>query len=369
MVDMKNYKLFIFLFFLSTGFSNLHSAETYEPLALAQRVADHFIETREPKLYYADLLTFYSLLRLAEVTDRTDYNDYVDRWLVAFNEQGPTSPITFRNYEMGGIAGAYRFVQGKYPDDPNVLSQHVDLLINAHPRDDLGVFAHPRQPGGKIWVDCLYAVNPFLSMAAVVLDQPNLHDESIAQYNGMEMQLFNPELNLFHQVKNFGPEGCTSYDTWGRGNGWALIGLVELITYLPDDHPEKSIMIAKLDRSLKALLPLQAESGMWRQNLVTPASYKETSGTGLILYAMATGINRGWLADSYVPAAKKGWSGLADQVDEAGAVHNTCIGTRATCENGIEWFLARPTKVDDPHGFGPVILAAVEIAKLDRKAE
>ncbi len=336
-----------------------------EPVSVAVRVADHFIETRTPKLYYADLLTFYGLLRVAEATGDNDYEGYVDKMIRIFNQTGPTDPITFRNYEMGGIAGAYRFVQGEYPDDPELLPQHVLLLIEEHPRDDMGVFCHPRQEGGKIWVDCLYAVNPFLSMAAVVLDRPELHEESIAQYEGMEAQLYNQELKLFHQVKNFGPEGCTSDDTWGRGNGWALIGLVELIKYLPDDHPRKQDMITKLRVFMDALVPLQAESGMWRQNLVTPTAYEETSGTGLILYAMGMGINEGWLGENYKPVAVKAWNGLAKQVDEAGAVHNTCRGTRADCDDGIDYFLNRPTPVDDPHAFGPVLLAAVEMARLE----
>jgi unsaturated rhamnogalacturonyl hydrolase len=336
-----------------------------EPVSVAVRVADHFITSRTPKLYYADLLTFYGLLRVAETTGDKDYEGYVDKYIRLFNQTGPTDPITFRNYEMGGIAGAYRFIQGKYPDDPDLFPKHVDLLINDHPRDDMGVFCHPRQEGGKIWVDCLYAVNPFLSMAAVVLDRPELHKESIAQYKDMEAQLYNPELKLFHQVKNFGPEGCTSDDTWGRGNGWALIGLAELIKYLPDGHPQKNVMIDKLQIIMNALVTLQAESGMWRQNLITPTSYEETSGTGLILYAMVMGINEGWLSEDYLPVAVNAWNGLAQQVDEKGAVHNTCVGTRAVCDSGVDYFLNRPTKVDDPHAFGPVLLAAVEMARLE----
>ncbi|MBD3375436.1 hypothetical protein GF406_10410 [candidate division KSB1 bacterium] len=336
-----------------------------EPLSVATRVADHYIASRTPRLYYADLLTFYGLLRVAEATGDNDYEGYVDKMIRIFNQTGPTDPITFRNYEMGGIAGAYRFVQGEYPDDPALLPEHVRLLIEEHPRDDMGVFCHPRQKGGKIWVDCLYAVNPFLSMAAVVLDRPELHTESISQYEGMEAQLYDQEIKLFHQVKNFGPEGCTSDDTWGRGNGWALIGLAELIKYLPDEHPKKDVMIDKLQIFMNALVPLQAESGMWRQNLITPTSYEETSGTGLILYAMAMGINEGWLSEDYIPVAVKAWNGLAQQVDEQGAVHNTCVGTRAVCDSGVDYFLNRPTTIDDPHGFGPVLLAAVEMARLE----
>jgi len=35
----------------------------------------------------------------------------------------------------------------------------------------------------------------------------------------------------------------------------------------------------------------------------------------------------------------------------------------STCRDNIEYFLNRPTKVDDPHAFGSVILAAIEFSK------
>jgi hypothetical protein len=234
--------------------------------------------------------------------------------------------LSFENYSMGGLAGAYRCVQKRFPGDTALLRKYAGQLVNEHPRDAGGVFAHPREPGGKIWVDCLMAVCPFLSMAAEVLNEPRLHEESIAQYLGMERALLDPKLGLFHQSRNFGSEGIT-VDTWGRGNGWALLALAELIRWLPENHPRRSAMIGRLERLLSAVGPLQRPSGMWGQNLVTPDSYEETSGTGLILYALAMGLRRGWLPESMGPMARRAWNGLASKVDARGAVHGTCVGT------------------------------------------
>ena len=342
--------------------SSSHSAV---PLRAAQRVADHYIADCAPRLNYADLLTLYGLARLAEVAERKDYDAFVDRTLSRFIQQGQAGPLSFENYSMGGLAGALRCVQGRFPGDPELLRKYADQLVRKHARDQAGVFCHPRLPGEKIWVDCLMAVCPFLSMAAVVLDDESLHEESISQYLGMEKALLDPSLGLFHQVQNFGPAGCRSTDTWGRGNGWALIGLAELIRYLPENHPRREAMIARLRSLLSALKPLQAESGMWRQNLVTPDSYEETSATGLILYALAMGTRRGWLPDSFEPMATRAWRGLAKQVDSQGAVHGTCIGTRGNCDSTLEFYLQRPTRTDDIHSFGPVLLAAVEMHMLN----
>jgi unsaturated rhamnogalacturonyl hydrolase len=162
-------------------------------------------------------------------------------------------------------------------------------------------------------------------------------------------------------VKNFGEPGCRTNDTWGRGNGWALIGLADLLKYLPKDHPKRGDMIGRLRVMMEALAPLQAESGMWRQNLVTAESYEETSGTGLILYALAMGLRNGWLEARFSSMAFNAWRGLVRQVDESGAVHNTCLGTRGNCDDGLEFYLNRLPKIDDVHSFGPVLLSAVEL--------
>lgn len=312
----------------------------------------------EPALYDTHLLTLYGLARFAEVAGRPGADDFVDRTLRSFLAKGPAAPLSFENYSMGGLAGAYRCVQKRFPGDTALLRKYAGQLVKEHPRDAGGVFAHPREPGGKIWVDCLMAVCPFLSMAAKVLNEPRLHEESIAQYLGMERALLDPKLGLFHQSRNFGGPGV-SVDTWGRGNGWALIGLAELIRWLPENHPQRSAMIGRLERLLTAVRPLQRPSGMWGQNLVTPDSYEETSGAGLILYALAMGLRRGWLPESMGPMARRAWNGLASKGDARGAVHGTCVGTLGKTGDPLEYWLNRPARTDDPHGFGPVLLAAV----------
>ncbi len=345
------------------------SADPPEPLALAEKVADHYIATQTPGHHYGHLLTLYGLARVAEASGREDYDSYVDDALAELvKEEVPESPIggSFQNYAMGGLAGIYRYVQGRPHGDEALLRRYVNQLIEEHPRNSEGLFSHPR-PGDRapeerrIWVDCLMAVCPFLSMAAVVLDEPALHEESIQQYVLMEDALFNEELGLFHQSKNFGSVGSVAPDTWGRGNGWALIGLVELIRFLPEEHPEREPMIARLEHMMETLKPLQAPSGLWRQNLVTEDSYEETSGSGLLLYALAMGLRKGWLPDTMKPMAERAWAGLAGTVSYEGAVHGTCVGTLGASDAPLEYWLERPTQTDDSHSFGPVLLAAAEM--------
>lgn len=231
------------------------------PLSVAQRGADHYIASREPALNYADLLTLYGLIRLAEVSGRDDYDAFIDRSLFRLIKAGPATPLSFENYSLGGLPDAYRCVQGRFAGDLKLLRTYVDQLVKEHPR--------------------------------------------------------------------------------------------------------RAAMIRRLRYFCATLRPLQAESGMWRQNLVTPTSYEETSATGLILYALEMGLRKDWLPDSFRPLACRGWRGLAGKVDQHGAVHGTCVSTSAIPGNPLEYYLNRPTKTDDVHSLGPVLLAAVEMHLLE----
>ena len=100
-----------------------------EPLAVAQRVADHYIASRKVRLHYADLLSLYGLMRLAEASGREDYDAFADRTLAELVRRGPSSPLSFENYSMGGLPAAYRCVQGRPAADQTLLRKYVDQLV------------------------------------------------------------------------------------------------------------------------------------------------------------------------------------------------------------------------------------------------
>ena len=147
---------------------------------------------------------------------------------------------------------------------------------------------------------------------------------------------------------------------WARANGWAIMALVELLTVLPKDHPDRPFLIGVLNEHATALRRLQASSGLWHQLLDRPDSYQETSSSAMYVFAMARAVNYGWLSRStYAPVILRGWNGVTTKVNATGQVEGTCIGT------GLGWddtfYLTRPTDVNAAHGYGPIFLAGSEI--------
>ena len=114
---------------------------------------------------------------------------------------------------------------------------------------------------------------------------------------------------------------------WGRGNGFGALGLAELLTVLPPDHPDREAVLDIHRRHLAGLRAQQAADGMWHQIVDVPGSYRETSVTAMTLTAMARGIRLGWLDETYRPVVDRAWRALLAHVLEDGGLVDVCFST------------------------------------------
>lgn len=144
---------------------------------------------------------------------------------------------------------------------------------------------------------------------------------------------------------------------WSRGNGWVLGGLVEILKTLPKNEKKYRPFYMKLFKDMcHRIATLQCKDGFWNSSLLDPDAYPfpETSGTGLFVYALAYGINEGYLPkDEYLPVVKKGWSALVSSVDTEGKV------------GWVQPIGQSPEKIEkhttELYGIGAFLLAACEV--------
>ncbi len=127
---------------------------------------------------------------------------------------------------------------------------------------------------------------------------------------------------LFHHAED-------APTAWGRGNGFAAMGVAETLTTLPANHPDAAALLDVYRRHMGGLRANQAPDGMWRQVVDLPGTYREASVTALTLSAMARGIRLGWLDDSYVPVVERAWRALLAHVVDDGTMVDVCISTGA----------------------------------------
>ncbi len=152
---------------------------------------------------------------------------------------------------------------------------------------------------------------------------------------------------------------------WGRGNGFAALGLTEALSYLPEDHPRRSDVLGMYTRLMDALRLLQRQSGMLPQVLDFPGSYDEFTATCMMGYSVARGLRRGWLPEEYRSTAAMAWQGVAERIDDLGNVVDACASTGV--QETVRDYLDRPAifGYDDRSG-GFALWFAVEMERLAR---
>lgn len=148
---------------------------------------------------------------------------------------------------------------------------------------------------------------------------------------------------------------------WGRGNGFAALGLMEALTSLPSGHPAREQVMTIYRRHMNGLKQMQAPDGMWRQVVDEPGSYREQSVTAMTLTAMARGIRLGWLDESYRPVVERAWRALAARITEDGGIVD--ISTSTGSGPTLRFYLDRAAISGfDDRGGAMGLLAATEMA-------
>ena len=158
-----------------------------------------------------------------------------------------------------------------------------------------------------------------------------------------------------------------TYVPWGRGNGWVLFSLTELLAVMPEDfHMRQQILDMYLDLC-QGYLKLQGENGLWHQVLTHPDSYEETSCTSMFIYSFARGVRFGWIkenAGEYKNAVKKAVDGMTKKcIDVYGNIYGTCAGSHFSFLPDYYKYNLK-TRLNDTHGIGIVLLALVEYLKI-----
>jgi unsaturated rhamnogalacturonyl hydrolase len=153
--------------------------------------------------------------------------------------------------------------------------------------------------------------------------------------------------------------------TWGRGNGFAALGLMEVLTSLPATHPARAKVLAIYQRQMRALQLMQAPDGTWRQIIDDPGSYREESATAMVMAAMARGVRLGWLDKTYRPVIDRAWRALAAHITEDGGIIDICTSTGAGPSNRYYYDRAAIDGPDD-RGGAMALLASMEMHELSR---
>ncbi len=149
------------------------------------------------------------------------------------------------------------------------------------------------------------------------------------------------------------------------------MALIDMIAYLPKSHKNYDKMLYLYQHLAEGIKKTQnMKDGMWYQLVEYPDlanNYPETSGTGMMLYALKKGRNLGLLSENFNTNIDKGWAALKTFVkpftDGLPMVTSFCPGMGIQ-DNITNYLSVRPVSCpssdekQQPHGYFSVLMAA-----------
>jgi rhamnogalacturonyl hydrolase YesR len=247
-------------------------------------------------------------------------------------------------------------------EQKEIAARVAEWVANKQERLPDGTFWRPKSMNGTVWIDDLYMGGVFLTRWAKYTGDSKYLDDAARQVINMAARVQDVDGVWYHGY--FENEKKTSPIKWGRGNGWAMLSTVEVLSALPESHPDRAKVLDVLRRHIEGVKKHQAPSGMWRQIVDDPSLWEETSSTAMYSYSIARAVNRGWIDASNMSVARRGFAGIAANVTADGSVDNTCQGTNIGMD--ADYYVKRTRPSNDPHGPGVVLLAGAEILSAAR---
>lgn len=338
-----------------------------------RRVADwqiaHYNKAKYGDLNWVNATFHLGLTYWAAIAEETDKDDTYYKWLLRLGNRNYWQ-VDKRMYHADDvcISQTYLNLYEKY--------KRKDMLIPTLARTEW-VIDNP--PTGSFelnygdattlerwtWCDALFMAPPvYLKLYNITGDKKFIRFMD-KEYKDTYNYLFDKDENLFYRDHRYFTmkEANGAKVFWGRGNGWVLGGLVEILRGLPEKSKYRPFYEDLFLKLCHRIAPLQNNDGFWHASLLDPASYPspETSCSSFFVYALAYGVNEGLLPkDKFLPVVEKGWKALLTAVVEDGKL------------GYVQPIGADPKKVTpemtEVYGPGAFLLAGTEIYRMAQDA-
>jgi len=247
------------------------------------------------------------------------------------------------------------------------------------PVNDYGGYWHMMTQPNQMWMDGAYMAGPLSVMYAKRFGDTVLRDRAIKQVFLMEDFLKDEKTGLyFHgwddskeKMPWADPETGLSSEIWGRAVGWYTVAILDILEYIPEDHPDVP-RLKKIEKDLlTALVKYQdPKTGMWFEvldKINEPDNWVESSCTNLFIYSYAKAIRMGVVSEEeFGEVLRKAYEGSIASLtyDSEGflEINLVCAGT-CIDEGTYDYYVKRPQVTNDLHGAGAFVLMCAEMQR------
>lgn len=239
---------------------------------------------------------------------------------------------------------------GQFLDAARALA----ALNASFPRGPSGARYHRTDTPGwrfQIWVDCMDVDAPFLAALAQVTGEAAYVEQAVEELLGYARALQTTS-GLF--VHGFERDAGQNGALWARGQGWALMGLVETLAILPRAHPAWAELHQRLLTLVKGLAAVQVSDGFWHTVVDQPDTYLESTLAAMAAFALREAFSHTLLdAAAYGPMEAKARAAMHREIASDGSLN---LVSDATPIGALSTYATRPFGVF-PWGQGPLLLA------------
>ncbi|WP_175622409.1 glycoside hydrolase family 88/105 protein [Chryseobacterium schmidteae] len=347
--------------------------------------------SKSPKWTYPSAIVLDGAEQLYIKTGKKEYYDYISEFgekLIKEDGTILTYDIEKYNIDMLNSGNVLLYLYEKEKKEKYLKAlQTLRLQIDGQPRTNEGSFWHKKIYPYQVWLDGLYMGMPFYTHYTKDFnkgaDAAKAYDDIVFQFDSVQKNLLDKKTGLlYHAWDESKKEAWANKETgfspnfWGRAMGWYGMAMVDVLDYLPENHPGRARIISYIKSYSDAVIKYQdKKSGLWYQVLdkpLTNGNYEEATASAMFVYTMIKSVNKGYLPKSYKAAAKKGYDGIIKNlitVDENGVVNlNKCcavagLGGKPYRDGSYEYYVNEEIRSNDGKGTGPFILASLEFEK------
>ncbi|NLX72961.1 MAG: glycoside hydrolase family 88 protein [Bacteroidales bacterium] len=315
------------------------------------------------------------------------YSEYMETFIDYFvQEDGSVKHYKPEEYNIDRINPAKNLItlykrtgEKKYLD---AIELHVEQMRN-HPKTRSGAYWHKKVYPNQIWLDGLYMASPFLAQYAAEFNAPEWFDEVASEIKITYNVTVDKETGLLYHAYDESreqrwsdPETGHSPHFWSRGTGWYMMAIVDVLDYLPKNHPDRDSIITILNNVCEAVMKVQdPETGLWYQvldHVGAEGNYIEGSGSAMFVYTFAKGAKNGYLPERYLEIANKGFDSIIEHLiveEEDGLITmtNICgacgLGGNPYRDGSYEYYVTELVRDNDSKGVAPFIVAAIELGR------
>lgn len=401
-LQMKPFvKIILILIIFSLGCAQ-NISRSSESLPWSKKIANSFI-LRHPdyatydslhpnkKWNYEQGLILFALYNTWLHTGDTTYFVFVKENLNKYiNDEGEISTYKLEEYNIDNILPGRVVLELFNNTKEQKYKNAADILIEqlkTHPRTNEGGYWHKKIYPYQMWLDGLYMAQPFRARYAQMFNENGMFDDIANQFLYIAKHTFDEKTGLYYHAwdeskeqKWADPKTGRSPNFWSRSIGWFLMALIDVLDYIPDEHPERQDLINIFCNLSESLLKFRdPEKGLWYQvtdQIGRDNNYLEASSACMFGYAFAKGFRRGYLNEKFAKIAEDVFTGVISnfvKIDDNGYINllGTCksagLGGNPYRDGSYEYYVNEPTRLNDFKGVGALILFAIEVEKIKKK--